>query len=139
MSLSIFDEKALIPNDEQVERALGSCYSFWCDLRDYVSESTGQVVEEWKFYSKKAGWSLLIKEKKRTLFYLIPCEKIFKVNFVLGANALAAAKESLLQESVLEDMNSAPKYAEGTSFMFDVSDEDLLANAKTLIDFKREF
>ena len=74
--------------------------------------------------------------RKRRIVYMTPQKEQFTVGLVLGDRAVAAANESSLPAAILEEINSARKYAEGRGVRIEVtSDEDLRA-IKLLADIK---
>jgi hypothetical protein len=105
--------KAAQPTETEVAAALGSTAELWNQLLDWLAEQ-GIVEQEWSSYSQKAGWSLRLKLKKRTIVYLSPCDGCFRVSFALGDRAVAAARQGGLSKSVLQLLDDAPRYAEGT-------------------------
>ena len=137
MALSIFDDKAVMPNDEMVAAALSDSKALWDGLKDYVSAAC-DMGEQWKFYSKKAGWSLVVKSGDRTILYLIPQENCFKANFVLGEKAVAAAQASDLPEWAIDLILGAKPYMEGRSIMIELSADTGIDTAKKLIDIKMQ-
>ena len=114
------------PTEKEVASALGSSKQLWQKL---ISEL--RLEPEWNSYSIKAGWSLKMKQKKRTILYLGPCEGSFRAAFVLGDKAIAAAKAIALPKRVLKMIAEAKKYPEGTAVRFeDVKADDLDAIEK---------
>ncbi len=138
MATSIFDVKAHMPDDGSVASVLGQAKPAWDRVEDLLRETCGEIAKEWKFYSKKSGWSLVFKNKGKTLLYTLPCREYFKVWFVLGAEALEAAKQAPLPEPVLEEVRTAITYAEGTSFSVDVHAMKDLDAVKLLLSIKME-
>lgn len=136
MAAGIFHEKAIAPNDSMVELVLGGKKALWDRLESHIFESYKAVKKEWKFYSKKAGWSLVIKEKSRTLLYLSLFDGYFKVWFVLGEKAITVARQSALPEKVLETLGTASAYMEGTLFDVDVTADSDLNAVKMLLVIK---
>ena len=136
MSLSVFGEKALVPNDEMLKAELCECKSCWDGIVNYIADTYGNFSEEWKYYSKAAGWSLVIKSGKRTLVYLIPLSGCFKANFVFGDKAVVAAQAAGLPDSLVTLILEAKQHMEGRSFMIDVKSEADVEIAKTLINIK---
>lgn len=67
---------------------------------------------------------------------MTPCEGYFLASFALGEKACSAGRNAGLQPSVVEQINSAPKYAEGRGVRIpvrtkvDVDDVLKLAAAK---------
>ena len=129
MSLSLFGEKAEVPTEDALVSALGESKALWDDIKKQVESAYGNYNDEWKFYSKNAGWSFVIRSGKRTILYLIPQEKHFSVNFVFGEKAVAAVQNAGLPEAIIALIMEATPYTEGRSFMFDIcslSDVDLV-------------
>jgi hypothetical protein len=108
-----FIGKTSLPTTKEIVTALGSTADLWKQLVDWLAEQ-GVAEEEWKSSSPKYGWSLRLKLKKRTIVYLGPCAGCFRVAFVLGDRAVAAARQSGLAKSTLKLLDEAPRYAEGT-------------------------
>jgi len=92
----------------------------------------GAAIQEWNSYSPKAGWALKLKQKKRTIVYLGPCDGCFRVAFILGDRAVMAARKSDLAKSTLKIIDEAPRYAEGTGVRLIVKAEKDLAAIKKL-------
>jgi hypothetical protein len=128
MATSIFDDKATIPNDEIVDKVLAGSSKLWVALNSHITKNYKDISKDWKFYNKKAGWSLVFKQKKRTLFYFIPCDGYFMIAFVFGAAAEKAAQQSEIPEHIKEIIADAVSYVEGKSFFIDVKDEKDLAS-----------
>ena len=109
-----FIGKTTRPTAEEVSTSLGSTAELWKQLVDWLAEQ-GVTDLEWKSSSPKYGWSLLLKVKKRTIVYFGPCSGCFRVAFVLGNRAVAAARQSSLSKNTLKLLEEAPRYAEGTA------------------------
>jgi hypothetical protein len=119
------------PTAEEVAVALGATAEVWKQLVDWLAEQ-GVAGQEWKSVSLKYGWSLRLKLKKRTIVYLSPCNGCFRVAFVLGDRAVAAARQSDLSKSTLELLNEATRYAEGTGIRLIVKGSKDLAAIRKL-------
>jgi hypothetical protein len=124
MSLSAFEHKEVRPDDDAVAKALGEKKALWDGVKEHIASNHKNVNEEWKFYSKDAGWTLVIKGGKRTLVYLIPLNGHFKVNFVFGENAVNAAQSAGLPAHIVKKITEARPYVEGRSFMVDVKGKE---------------
>ena len=138
MSLSIFGDKAEIPTEDALVSALGESKALWDDIKKQVETACGDYNDEWKFYSKKAGWSFVVRSGKRTILYLIPQDKYFKVNFVFGDKAVAAVQDAGLLEAIVALIMEATPYPEGRSFMFDIGFLDDVDSVRKLISIKAE-
>lgn len=138
MATSFFCDKAIIPDDNMVDIVLAHKKAFWDELKTYVLENYQDVNQSWKYYSKKAGWSLVFKTKNRALFYFIPCDGYFKILLVFGEKAVKAAEQSSIPEYIKEAISAAIPYVEGKSFFVDVKDEKVLNAIFTLLKIKEE-
>jgi len=126
-----FIGKTTKPTETEVAAALGSTAALWKQLVDWMAEQ-GVAESEWNSYSPKAGWALKLKLKKRTIVYLAPCAGCFRVAFVLGDRAVAAARKSDLAKGTLKLLDEAPRYAEGTGVRLMVKAAKDLATIRKL-------
>jgi hypothetical protein len=126
-----FIGKTTKPTEAEVAATLGSTAALWKQLVDWMAEQ-GAAIHEWNSYSPKAGWALKLKQKKRTIVYLGPCDGCFRVAFALGNRAVAAARKSDLAKSTLKIIDEAPRYAEGTGVRLMVKAAKDLAAIKKL-------
>ena len=99
---------------------MGDAKELWDKLLGELAEEHKLTVWEWNSYSPKAGWSLRVKRKDRNIVYLGPCQDAFRVAFVLGNKAVAAARQSHLPKGVIKIINEAKRYAEGTAVRFEI-------------------
>ena len=118
------------PTAEEVIAVLGPTAAVWKELIDWLAEQN-VVDQEWKSYSPIAGWSVRLKVKKRNIIYLSPCSGCFRVAFIFGDKAVAAARQADLSKSTLKLLNEALRYPEGTGLRPTVkSPKDLAAIRK---------
>jgi hypothetical protein len=110
---------------------LGSTAALWKQLVDWLAEQ-GAGESEWNSSGAKYGWALRLKVKKRNIVYLVPCDGCFRVAFVLGDKAMAAARKGDLAKSMLKILDEAPRYAEGTGVRLMVRAAKDLAAIKKL-------
>ena len=92
MSLSAFDDKTSPPNEEMLSEFLSDSKILWDLLLKHLGKTCKNTSTEWKYYSKSAGWALVVSSEKRKIVYLIPLKESFKTNFVFGEKAVAEAK-----------------------------------------------
>lgn len=139
MALSAFDDKEKEPDALELAAVLGNARDLWDDLIDYLSEQYPPLIEQWGFSGKKWGWSLRVKQTKRTILYMTPSEDFFFIGFALGEKAVQAALESDLPETVVNIIENAPKYAEGRGIRFDVRTSADLKAVQQLASFKMSY
>jgi hypothetical protein len=133
-----FIGKTKKPTENEMAAALGPTKSVWDKLVADLAGENGVDVQEWNSYSPKAGWSLRLKRKKRTIVWLAPCQGCFRVAFILGDKAMKAARECGLPKRVLKILDEAPRYPEGTGVRFEVKSAKELAVLKKLAAIKLE-
>lgn len=101
-----------------------------------LANDYGITDQEWSSFSPKYGWSLKLKQKKRTIVYLGPRAGGFLASFVLGDRAVAAARESSLSSAVLRLLEEAPRYAEGTGLRLMVKSSRDVPSVVKLVQIK---
>jgi hypothetical protein len=120
MALSAFSEKAKKPRDADVMKILGRSGTHWKSIVESVAADFKPLDQTWGYAGADWGWSLRLKQKKRTILYLTPCHKYFVAGLVLGGKAVQAARRSDLPKMVLENIAKSKKYAEGTGVRIEV-------------------
>jgi len=133
-----FIDKPEKPNEDELAAELGPTKALWDQLIAGLADENGVDILEWKSYSLKAGWSLCLKRKKRTIVWLSPCRGCFRAAFILGDRALEAARQSKLPQRVVKIINEVPRYPEGTGVWIDVSGPKDIAIVKKLATVKLE-
>ena len=139
METSIFSNKDEEPDDFRLGGALGNLFEQWMEIRDYVLEVYPAAVEEWSFSGPKYGWSFRIKDKKRTIIYLLPRDGFFLAALVFGAKATDEARNSEISQDIMQIIESARVYAEGRGFRIEVKDGNSIKDIKKLIDIKLKY
>ena len=114
MEANAFIGKTTKPTEEELAAALGPAKRVWDLFIAELAEENGVDLQEWSSYSPKAGWSLRLKRKKRTIVWLAPCHGCFRVAFILGDKAMKAARECGFPQRIVKILEEAPKYPEGT-------------------------
>ena len=138
MATSIFDDRAVIPTDIMVDTAIADNKLLWDKLQSHVAENYEGISSEWKMYSKKAGWNLIFRQGKRTLFYFVPCESYFIIAFVLGEKAVETALNSPISEKAKTEVHDAEVCAMGHSFFIYVKIEQDLDDIFALLKIKEK-
>lgn len=138
MALSTFDDKSKKPKAKDLEKTLGRTYKHWNNLLTHIAAEYTSNVDNWNFFGAKWGWSLQLKQKKRTILYMTPCRKHFLVGFVLGEKAVKAARNSTLAKSVIAIIDEAPKYAEGRAVRLEIRNKNDFDSARKLAAVKME-
>jgi hypothetical protein len=132
MAPNAFIGRTKPPTDEELSTELGAARALW----DELLAELALPIQEWNSYSPKAGWSMKLKLKKRTILYLAPCHGSFRVAFVLGDKAMEAARQVKLPKAVLKIFDEAPRYPEGTGVRLEIAARKDLAAVKKLAEVK---
>ena len=136
MALSAFDDKSKKPGAGDLEKMLGRTSAHWDDLKTHIAAEYSPLDETWNFAGAKWGWSLRLRQKKRTVLHMTPCKGYFLVGFALGEKAVKAAHDSRLPDSVLTVIDEAPKYAEGRGVRLEVRTAQDVRNVEKLAAIK---
>ena len=139
MALSIFDDKTKFPSESDLESTLAESYKCWKAIIEFVFQNYSKTEAVWSFSGVKYGWSLRLKDKKRAVVYLIPCEGFFKLGIVFGEKATADCRKSDLSGIIMEQIEAAPVYAEGRGIRIDFKDLSYIEDIKKLILIKLKF
>jgi hypothetical protein len=108
------------PTEAELAAALGPAKPVWDQLVADLAEQYDVTGQEWNSYSLKAGWSLRLKRKERTILWVGPCRGSFRVAVILGDKAVQAARQSKLPQRVIKMINEARRYAEGTGIRMEM-------------------
>ncbi len=133
---SIFSDKSIKPNDRSLAEVLGASYKFWEELKTHLEHEYGVLIEEWKFYSQKSGWTLKLLRKKRNLFFFTPCSNYFRLSFVFGDKAVAEIEKSDLPKTLINELVNAKRYPEGRGLRIEVKSRKDVEHIITLVNIK---
>jgi hypothetical protein len=120
MALSAFDDKAKKPSKSSLRTTLGRTSTHWDNLVAFIASEYAPLDETRNFAGAAWGWSLRLKQKKRTVLYMTPCRGHFLVGFALGEKAVKAAQDIGLPKDVLSLIDEAKKYAEGRAVRLEI-------------------
>lgn len=136
MEIDEFLNRKAIPTENDLQQVLGDSYILWKNIYRYVHMKYPAAIDQWNNPGEKYGWHLRIKDKRRTIVYLLPTEKYFKVALVYGQKATDAVMQSHVSEEIKSALASAKVYAEGRGIRIDVKSKDILNDIEVLIDIK---
>ena len=136
MAESVFDDKLKAPTSSELDRALGKTAVLLKEIEQHLFDQFGEITREWKFYGKKAGWTLALAYKDRRVLHVIPRSDMFTVVFTLGKRAVLSSQGSDLPAEILSAIENAREYAEGKSLRFDISSVEDIAIVRQLVAIK---
>jgi hypothetical protein len=132
----LFLDKSTKPTERQLKEAIADTYKYWIEIKKRIAELYGDTKGEWKFYSKKSGWTLKTLLNNRNLFFFQPFANYFSLTFVFGEKAANVIEESDVSEALKIVLRDAKNYAEGRSLLVNVKTRDDLVDVNKLIDVK---
>ena len=136
MAESIFEDKSEIPSTSELEKALGKSNILLKNIEKHLQNEPGEIEREWKFYSKKAGWTFALVHRGKRLLHLIPRSGFFTVVVTLGMKAAEASEKIGLPPHILSAIGEAKQYAEGKSVRLDIRSENDVKPVKQLLYLK---
>lgn len=136
MATSIFDNKEIVPNEEDLKEVLKENINIWNQLIDYLEEEYGPLTSEWKFYSKNAGWTYRISNEKRNLIFLSPNDKYFIASINMSVNVSKILLDMDLPEEIKTIIKETKAYREGKSVLITIKNENDLENIKTMLNVR---
>ena len=110
MISSVLTDGQQPPTRDRLRSALGPASAHWDRLLTLIADHIDGARPVWKF---NKGWSVRVLHDARVLVYMTPQQGHFLVSMALGERAVAAAHAAKLPASVLQVIDSAPRYAEG--------------------------
>jgi len=128
---NVFIGRATKPKHSDLAHVLHESVALWDALVAGLETEFG-LKQEWNSFSVKYGWALRLKKKDRNIVYLAPYVGEFAVMIILGAKALAAAK----QELPAEVFAGAIKYPEGTAIRVPIRSQLGFAIVRRLVAAK---
>ena len=136
METSYFTDLNQTPITTDLKVPLGSTFTIWMEIRDFVFDKYPKGFEEWFVSVKKYGWSFRIKDKKRAIVYLSPRKEHFSLTMVFGQKATDKIIESDIKKSIKDELMASKVYMEGRVLRLDISDKSLMTDIKKLIEIK---
>lgn len=123
------------PTEAELASILGASLPLWRAVVDALN-ARGITSCEWHSYSVKAGWSYRAKRRDRTIAYLLPHAGGFQVALVFGDKAIAFMREQKFPKRVLDLLDAAKRYAEGTGIRIALTKEADVALIDRLVEVK---
>jgi len=136
MATSIFDIKEIVPDEEDLEGVLKSSFNAYNELISYLESSYGLLTNEWKFYSKKAGWTLRISGEKRNLLFISPNDDYFLVTLNMSVKVSKIVLDSDISDNTKDLLKKAKVYQEGTGVILEVKTIKDLEDIKTILNIR---
>ena len=131
-----FIGKTTQPTPKELSSRLGPATDLWNQLVKEITKECSITDKEWKSYSPKAGWSLRLKQKKRNIVYLAPCDGCFRVAFIFGDKAMRVARSLDFPARIARLIEDAPRYPEGSAIRLEIRTSEDVDVVKRLAQLK---
>ena len=125
MAISLFDDKAVKPDNSMIADALADSLPIWAALQNYIHENYPNATGEWKHYGKSSGWVFKLLSKKRNLLFFIPKKDCFRLRFGIGEKAMPCIEAADLPDEIKEAVRIATPYTEGRSIDLDIGTDEI--------------
>lgn len=136
MAPSVFLDKQLAPSATSLSSALGKSKAMWDEIRQHVISCYAPTVEGLGYAGKQYGWSLGLKQKKRSVAHLIPGEGKFVCSLAFSEKAVAETRKSKLPADVMKMIADSKRFPEGRAVRLEVNSKRDAAIATELIDIR---
>ncbi|MFB3909057.1 MAG: DUF3788 family protein [Candidatus Eisenbacteria bacterium] len=134
---SAFLDRQAPPGQEDLAGALGRAAAVWSGIVEGVGAIVPRLSGKWSYGGKAYGWSLALKDGKRTVLYLIPGKEQVTAAFALNEKAcVEAASGEELPEAVRRIVNEARRYPEGRAVRVEVRTKQDVASVLRLAKIK---
>lgn len=124
-----FVEKHNRPSEKSLADALKGSYQSFNEL----VRLTDSLMQEWKFYSPKYGWTFKVFQKKKVLFYLTPGFEQFSFGMALRENEKDLVLNSSVSVGLKTNLVDGEKVMEGYPLRVEVKNEEQLTDIKKII------
>jgi hypothetical protein len=113
MSIVYFTDRNHQPTEDEIRDALGTRYSLWERLIQFIATNY-RIRGEFSFWGGyKVGWNVRYRVKGRALVALHPQKECIMAQVVLGKEEAERALSMKLGKSVSEILRAAPQLRDG--------------------------
>lgn len=113
MSVGVFSDKKHQPSEAEIHDAIGSKFSIWRDLIQFIRGKYA-VEEDFRFlYGKNYGWGWRFRVKGQLLTSLYPRKEGFAAQVNLSPAAIERVEQMKLGKRVQQAIAQAHPYPEG--------------------------
>ncbi|HEU0292505.1 MAG TPA: DUF3788 family protein [Anaerolineales bacterium] len=138
MSVGVFSDKKHQPSEAEIHDAIGSKFSIWRDLIQFIRGKYA-VEEDFRFlYGKNYGWGWRFRVKGQLLTSLYPRKEGFAAQVNLSPAAIERAKQMKLGRNVQQAIAAAHPYPEGRWLFIIVETRDDLKDIQQLLALRAE-
>ncbi len=117
------------PTEEGLENALGEAVGRF----DIVRGLAPDFEQEWSFY-RGSGWMMRIHDGRKSLLYLVPLRKAFKMSMAIREAERDAFVSDVALAALRPALDSARRAPEGFALAFDIDAETDFPPLRALVE-----
>jgi hypothetical protein len=136
VAISIFDNKEIVPNPDDLKEVLKENMDIWNDLINFLEDKYDSTTSEWKFQTKTAGWTYIISNKKKNLVYLSPNKKHFLVTVNMSIKISEIVLDMDLPNEIKDAINESSPCACGKYVLIKINKSKDLEYIKTILNLR---
>jgi len=138
MSIGVFNDKSIQPNDSEVAEMISVHFPLWEQLIQSVRRKY-TVNEDFKFlYGKSYGWARRFKVKGQLLVSLFPTQGGFTAQVNLGTDEVEKALGMKMSGNIVQAIERATPFAEGRWLFIQVENQDDLQDVLRLVELRAQ-
>ena len=112
------------PDELELREAVGDSFDLIKSTVEKLRSEFSDLIGVWKYY-KSTGWHQVYETKGKRMFYLIPHQDNFRFSVILGDKAITKIRSGAFPDYIIEIIDSAKKYPEGTPCMLNKENYDV--------------
>ena len=131
----LLNDAEVFPDDSVLSATLGDSFAAFSALRDALEERG--ITTEWRHYFDAKCWLCKATSKRKTVFWLSAWSEYFKVTLYFNANNCEGVYVLPIADEIKDTFRDTPHVGKSMPLMLDISDASQLADALTIIDYKK--
>lgn len=138
METILLTDPDIEPTDEVLEKEVGELFPLLKGFLDTITSEEYKFSPEWRFYKDGGAWLCKICHKKTTVVWLSLFPSSFKLAFYFTEKTGAGIRGLNIDDGLKRSYEINEPSGRLNPLVVEVSDEDQLSDAFTLIRFKSE-
>ena len=138
MEKIILTDPNVEPTDDVLEKETAELFPVLKGFLDTVESDEFRMSPEWRFYKDAKAWLCKICLKKKTVVWLSLSPGVFKLGFYFTEKTGAGIKDLNIKDSLKKSYETGKPSGKLKPLVVEVSNEDQLADAYTLMKYKSE-
>lgn len=138
MDKPCLNDKDEDPNDEVLNRHLGTAKRAWDSFHAFLKEDHPSFVTEWRYYNDGKSWLCKVTQKKKTVCWVSVWDRLFKTTFYFPDRAEELIAASELEKEYVDQFVNGKKYGKIRGVTVEIKKPSDLKATKILIGIKEQ-